>query len=98
MTAIGIHADVEALSRDGIVAQRAAFDVAWVDRLHRDVLDAFEEARNRDGGAIGRGPQRWYVEVHPEQLSGFVDLVTHPWVTAICRAVLGPEYQIVEIG
>ena len=98
MTPTAAAADVEALSRDGIIAHRAAFDVAWVDRLHRDVLDAFEEARNRDGGAIGRGPQRWYVEVHPEQLSGFVDLATHPWVTGICRAVLGPEYRIIEIG
>ena len=98
MTGTAAPADVEALSRDGIIAHRAAFDVAWVDQLHRDVLDAFEEARYRDGGAIGRGPQRWYVEVHPEQFSGFVELVTHPWVTGVCRAVLGPEYQIVEIG
>lgn len=91
-------AEIEDLSRDGIIARRAAFDVAWVDRLHGDVLAAFEEARQRDGGAIGRGPQRWYVEVHPEQLSGFVDLVTHPWVTGICHGVLGPEYRVVEIG
>jgi hypothetical protein len=27
-----------------------------------------------------------------------VDLVTHPWVTAVSEAVLGPEYEIVEIG
>ena len=36
--------------------------------------------------------------MHPEQLSGFVDLVTHPWVVAISQAVLGPDYQIIEIG
>ncbi|WP_353951495.1 phytanoyl-CoA dioxygenase family protein [Knoellia sp. S7-12] len=102
-TAPGRHApaspdDLEQLSREGIVARRGAFDVAWVDRLHSDVLAAFEEARHREGGAIGRGPQRWYVEVHPEQLDGFVDLVTHPWVTGICESVLGPDYEIVEIG
>ncbi|MFC7490904.1 MULTISPECIES: phytanoyl-CoA dioxygenase family protein [unclassified Knoellia] len=102
-TAPGKHApasaeDLEQLSREGIVARRGAFDVAWVDRLHSDVLAAFEEARHREGGAIGRGPQRWYVEVHPEQLDGFVDLVTHPWVTGICESVLGPDYEIVEIG
>jgi ectoine hydroxylase-related dioxygenase (phytanoyl-CoA dioxygenase family) len=27
-----------------------------------------------------------------------MDLVTHPWVTAVSEAVLGPEYKIVEIG
>ena len=98
MTTGAAPADLAALTRDGIIAHRAAFDVAWVDRLHLDVLGAFEEARRRDGGAIGRGPQRWYVEVHPQQLSGFVDLVTHPWVDAISQAVLGPDYQIIEIG
>jgi hypothetical protein len=36
--------------------------------------------------------------VHPQQISGFVDLVTHPWLTAICASVLGPDYEIVEIG
>ncbi len=90
--------ELEELSNDGITACRGAFDVAWVDRLNQDVLAAFGEARKREGGAIGRGPQRWYVEVHPEQLTGFVDLVTHPWVLGICEAVLGTEYQIVEIG
>jgi ectoine hydroxylase-related dioxygenase (phytanoyl-CoA dioxygenase family) len=38
------------------------------------------------------------VEIHPERLRGFVDLVTHPWVVAVCEAVLGPDYRIVEIG
>ncbi|PSK62856.1 hypothetical protein B0E53_05222 [Micromonospora sp. MH33] len=47
---------------------------------------------------MGRGPERWYVEIHPEQLRGFVDLVTHPWVVSVCRAVLGPDYEIVELG
>ncbi len=98
MTTSAATADLEALSGAGITAHRGAFDVAWVDRLHRDVLAAFEEARRREGGAIGRGPHRWYVEIHPEQLSGFVELVTHPWVTGICRSVLGPEYRIIEIG
>ena len=45
-----------------------------------------------------RGPRRWYVEVHPQDIDGFVDLVTHPWVVAMSEAVLGSDYQIVEIG
>lgn len=92
------RAIVDALYGDGITARRGAFGVEWVDRLNADVLAAFEEARGREGGAVSRGPERWYVEVHPEQLSGFVDLVTHPWVTKVCETVLGPDYQIVEIG
>lgn len=98
MTTTAAREDLDRLTDEGITACRGAFDVAWVDHLHRDVLEAFDQARGREGGAIGRGPQRWYVEVHPEQLSGFVDLVTHPWVTGICRDVLGPEYRIIEIG
>ena len=90
--------DVRALTRSGITARSAAFPVPWVDRLHDDVMTAFDEARSREDGAISRGPNRWYVEVHPEQLSGFVQLATHPWVTELCRAVLGPGYRIVEIG
>ncbi|PWR04984.1 phytanoyl-CoA dioxygenase [Micromonospora acroterricola] len=86
------------LYRDGITACRGAFDPAWVEQVGEDVNAAFEEARSRPDGAVGRGPQRWYVEIHPEQLRGFADLVTHPWVVSVCRAVLGPEYEIVELG
>jgi hypothetical protein len=92
------RAAVEALYGDGITARKGAFPTAWADQLNEDVLAAFEEARQREGGAVSRGPNRFYVEVHPEQLRGFVDLVTHPWVTKVCESVLGPEYEIVEIG
>ena len=70
--------DVHAIEHDGITSRRAVFPVPWVDRMHRDVMTAFEEARSREGGAVGRGPERWYVEVHPEQLSGFVELADPP--------------------
>src|SRR4051794_34998660 len=83
------------LYRDGITACRGAFDPAWVEQVGADVAAAFDEARSRPDGAVGRGPQRWYVEIHPEQLRGFVELVTHPWVVSVCQAVLGPEYEIV---
>ncbi len=89
---------VEALYGDGIVAAKGAFSVEWVDALREDVEAAFTEARSRPNGAVGRGPQRWYVEMHPQQIRGFVDLATHPWVVAVSRAVLGEEYQIVEVG
>jgi hypothetical protein len=61
-------------------------------------MTAFWEAIQRPGGAVGRGPRRWYVEVHPQMISGFIDLASHPWVIALSEAVLGPDFQIVEIG
>jgi hypothetical protein len=83
---------------DGIIACKGAFDRAWVQRLREDIDVLFEEAKGIPGGALNRGPNRFYVEVHPERLRGFVDLVTHPWVVAVCTNVLGPDYRIVEIG
>jgi hypothetical protein len=82
----------------GIIGLKGAFSRGWVQQLHEDVLAAYDEALRRPGGAVGRGPKRHYVEIHPEDIRGFVDLATHPWVTAVCEAVLGPEYKIVEIG
>jgi hypothetical protein len=90
--------DLLTLNRDGIVGCKGAFSRAWTEQMREDMMTAFWEAIQRPGGAVGRGPRRWYVEVHPEAISGFVDLATHPWVTAMCEAVLGPEYEIVEIG
>src|SRR3954453_11357401 len=89
---------VASLEQDGITALKGAFPVPWVDALRADMLTAFWAAIQRPRGAVGRGPRRWYVEVHPQDITGFVDLVTHPWVTAVSEAVLGPDYQIVEIG
>ena len=101
-TSTAAHYDVAGimggLYGDGIIACRGAFERVWVERLAADIAGLFEEARARPGGALERGPNRYYVEVHPERLSGFVELVTHPWVTAVCRAVLGPDYKIVEVG
>lgn len=88
----------KAIYTDGITALRGAFSVDWADRMRADIETAFAEAKDRPGGAAGRGPHRYYVEIHPEQLSGFVDLVTHPWVTAVNAAVLGEDYKIVELG
>ncbi|WP_433201245.1 phytanoyl-CoA dioxygenase family protein [Dactylosporangium sp. CS-047395] len=84
--------------RDGITACKGAFPVAWADEMREDMETALADALGRPGGAVGRGPNRYYVEIHPEQLRGFVDLASHPWVVAVCEAVLGPQYQIVELG
>ncbi len=92
------EAAVEALMTDGIIARKGAFSRQFVQRMREDVDAAFEEARSRENGAVGRGPNRWYVEVHPQALRGFVELVDHPWVRTVSEAVLGPDYQIVEVG
>jgi Phytanoyl-CoA dioxygenase (PhyH) len=89
---------VRALSTDGIVGRKAAFSRDWVQALDEDIMAAFAEARSRPHGAVGRGPNRWYVEIHPQALRGFVELAGHPWVQAVSEAVLGPDYRIVEVG
>jgi hypothetical protein len=83
---------------DGIIACRGAFSREWVARLGRDIDAIYESARRTPGGALARGPNRFYVEIHPERVSGFADIITHPWIVAVCRAVLGPDYRIVEAG
>ncbi len=83
---------------DGIIALKAAFSAAFADRLREDIEALFEEARQVPGGALPRGPERFYVEVQPERIAGFVEIVIHPWFVAVCEAVLGPDYRIVEIG
>ncbi len=98
ITAIDVADDVAVLRRDGITARKGAFPREWVEQLRGDMFTAFWAAIQRPGGAVGRGPRRWYVEVHPQDIGGFVDLATHPWVTAISEAVCSPEYQVVEIG
>ena len=87
-----------ALYGDGFTVLKGAFPRPWVERMREDIRRLFEEAQQVPGGALPRGPQRWYVEVHPERIRGFVDIATHPWFVAVCEAVLGPDYRIVEIG
>jgi hypothetical protein len=83
---------------DGIIGLKGAFSPAFADAMHADILALFKEARRTPGGALPRGPERYYVEVHPERVRGFVEIATHPWFVAVCQAVLGPDYRIVEVG
>lgn len=87
-----------ALYGPGVLGIKGAFSTVWADQLREDIEALFAEALATPGGAVGRGPNRYYVEIHPERLRGFVELATHPWVTHVCETVLGPEYQIVEVG
>jgi hypothetical protein len=83
---------------DGIIGLKRAFTTQWADRLYAEIMALFEGARAVPGGVLPRGPERFYVEVQPERISGFVDIATHDWFVAVCEAVLGPDYRIVEIG
>jgi hypothetical protein len=89
---------LDALYRDGIVGLPEVFNPDWVDRLHQEALTAFDLASSFPGGTASRGPNRYYFAVHPELLSGFVDLVTSLIVTDLSTSVLGPGYAIVELG
>jgi hypothetical protein len=93
-----IDSDVQTLQRDGIIARKRAFSREFIEQMREDMMTAFWQAIQRPGGTVGRGPRRWYVEVHPQAISGFVELATHRWFVAMCERVLGPEYKIVEIG
>jgi hypothetical protein len=104
-TAVPLHAPayepadlLRGLYGDGIIGLKGGFDRAWVQRLREDIDILFEEAKQQPGGALNRGPNRFYVEIHPQRIRGFIDLVTHPWITAVCEAALGPNYRIVEAG
>jgi hypothetical protein len=97
-TSVDRAAIEHALMTDGITALKGAFTPEWADRMREDVEAAFDEAINTDGGAVGRGPNRYYVEIHPEQLRGFLDIVSHPWFQAVCETALGPDYKVLELG
>ena len=83
---------------DGFISLRSAFSRSWVGQMAKDLEVAYAKALSRPGGVVGRGPKRHYVEIHPEDITGFVALVSHPWVVQVCEAVLGLDYKVVEIG
>jgi hypothetical protein len=82
---------------DGIIALKRAFPRDWAAGLREDMDRLFEEGRAH-GALVERGPQRFYAEIHPERIRGFADIAAHPWFVAVCSAVLGPDYRIIEVG
>ncbi len=100
----------EAIYRDGIAALKAALSPEWADQMLADFEVLYAEAERDDhaagpGGGIGRVPRgpgqqarRYYFATHPERLRGFQALATHPTLDAVCREVLGDDYQFVEVG
>lgn len=109
-TTTGAPALSEAIYRGGIVTLNGALPPEWADGVLADFEVLYGEAERRDlesgdgsaRGRVARGPgndaRRYYLAVHPERVGGFGDLVTHPLVDAVCREVLGDDYQYVEVG
>jgi len=83
---------------DGIIALQGAFSREWATHLRQDMEALFEEGRDRPDALVPRGPNRYYAEIHPERIRGFADIASHPWFVAVCTAVLGPDYRIIEVG
>ena len=57
---------------DGIIGFKGAFERPWVERMREDIDRLFAEARSRPRGALPRGPERYYVEVHTSKPNGDV--------------------------
>lgn len=53
---------------DGIIELKGAFDRLWAHKLREDIDRLVAEALQRPGGALARGPNRFYVDVLPERL------------------------------
>jgi hypothetical protein len=53
---------------EGIIALQGAFSPEWADRMAEDIWRCFDEAKAVPGGALPRGPERYYVEVQPENV------------------------------
>jgi phytanoyl-CoA dioxygenase PhyH len=87
-----------ALYGNGLIALNGAFARDFVELLHVRLLALYEEAAGSVNGAVPRGPNRWYVELQPERVDGFVEIASHPWFVAVSQAVLGADYKIVEFG
>ena len=88
----------DTLYRDGIALVRGGLPVAWADRLYEDVTREFMRALAVPGGTASRGWNRYYFEPYAELTPGWLDLATHPTVTALCRRLFGEDYRLLEWG
>jgi hypothetical protein len=104
MSALATTLDFKQLSKDiyeqGITSLPNLLPVRWADELDEDVGLQFIDALKIEGGegVAFRGWSRYYIELYPERLRGFVELVSNPAVIELSRGVLGDQYQIVELG
>jgi hypothetical protein len=96
--------DFKQLSNDiyehGITSLPNILPVQWADELDEDIDLQFLKALKIDNGAgvAFRGWSRYYIELYPERLRGFLAFVTNPAIVGLSREMLGEHYQIVELG
>ncbi len=81
----------------GVSSLKGAFDREWGPQLLEDYQEEFDGAL-RDGTTKGRGPNRLWFPAHPTRISAFIGLVMHPYVQEVSEAVVGPDYEVVELG
>ncbi len=93
-----VDEQVRAIYRDGIVGLPGAFGRERGSELAEDFARLFARALSYPRGTVNRGPNRHYFAVHAEEVRGFVDLVTNPAVVALGEEVLGPQWEVVEVG
>jgi len=104
MSALATDLDFKQLAKDiydhGVTNLPNILPVRWADELDEDVGLQFIEGLKVEGGegVAFRGWSRFYIELYPERLRGFIELVNHPAVVELSREVLGGDYEIVELG
>lgn len=84
----------------GITSLPNVLPVQWADESDEDIgLQFLEALKIEDGeGVAFRGWSRYYIELYPERLRGFIALVTNPAIVGLSRQILGDQYEIVELG
>lgn len=88
----------DVLYEEGIVGVPDALPRGWAQDALDDFHAIYARQRRIPDGTVNRGRNRRYLAVHPESLRGFLDLATHPTITSLCATILGPDWQICEIG
>ena len=75
---------------DGFIALKGAFEPSCIEQLHEDIDILFAEALKQPDGAVGRGPNRYYVEIHPERIGRLIRQVARanqkPCDVSSCRS------------
>lgn len=85
------------LYEDGITSLKGAFDRGWGPQLLDDYQQELAVALE-DGTTKSRGPNRFWFPARPERVAAFIGLAMHPYITKVSEEVLGPDYEIVELG
>ncbi len=89
---------VEAVYRDGIAGLPGIFGRDNAHELGEDFAVRFRHALSYAGGTVSRGPQRHYFSVYAEQLRATVKLLACEPILKVCEAVLGADWQLVEVA